>query len=219
MHSLTSTAATATGDAGDRDVATSDREPAPKSALRKPSKAAKAKAGGKKKTEAVCEKDTCGCLPAKSTSGGGFRKWGACGDPIGSCSAHEGSISCDCGERHRGDRCDECAVGFFDYPNCNAKLECSECAHGAPCNFGTGKCECPPSLVGELCETCAPGLTGDNCDEKVARGGGRSWGATVAGVFFLLFGVCCMSCYIGMRRRQNKQYVHSCIGYREHVVV
>ena len=92
-----------------------------------------------------CRADSCGCK--KTATSSGFRHWGSC-TSLGKCDDTSGKVECDCGQRYRGSSCDECALGFNDYPECVAKQECHGCENGAPCNFATGRCECPPMFSG-----------------------------------------------------------------------
>ena len=72
---------------------------------------------------------------------------------------------CTCKEHIVGDKCDQCASGFFGYPQCQA-CECSE--DGAldnSCNEN-GVCSCKAHVTGDKCDACVTGFLGfPGCDQ------------------------------------------------------
>jgi laminin alpha 3/5 len=65
---------------------------------------------------------------------------------------------CLCKETFNGDRCDQCARGFYAYPNC-MPCQCQEPGSTSNiCEDRTGQCTCRGNYAGQNCERCAPGF-------------------------------------------------------------
>ncbi|XP_075388843.1 laminin subunit alpha-3-like [Tenrec ecaudatus] len=67
----------------------------------------------------------------------------------------QGSGRCHCKPNFSGDSCEECAVGYYDFPVC---LKCDCDPRGALNNScdQTGQCPCHPHYAGRTCNQCAP---------------------------------------------------------------
>eukprot|EP01063_Lacrimia_lanifica_P018464 TRINITY_DN2536_c0_g1_i2.p1 TRINITY_DN2536_c0_g1~~TRINITY_DN2536_c0_g1_i2.p1 ORF type:complete len:2247 (+),score=148.96 TRINITY_DN2536_c0_g1_i2:33-6773(+) len=86
-----------------------------------------------------------------------------------------GSCKCTCADGFSGDRCEECAVGYVNYP------VCAQCSVDDHCNGnavsaiddGTGgmcTCTCKAGFDGPTCDRCAPGFIGyPTCAQCNAR--------------------------------------------------
>mmetsp|Transcript_10070 Transcript_10070/g.13072 ORF Transcript_10070/g.13072 Transcript_10070/m.13072 type:complete len:826 (-) Transcript_10070:1798-4275(-) len=74
-----------------------------------------------------------------------------------------GNGGCTCFAGYAGSECNECAVGFIDYPDCKERRLCSPKCKNGVCNEITGNCVCPQNFMGELCENCVAGLSGPKC--------------------------------------------------------
>lgn len=79
---------------------------------------------------------------------------------------------CICKPNFTGARCDQCAPGFFDFPNCKPCSCVEEGSIGQNCtsNGGIQQCFCIEGRGGSTCNQCAPGyFTADcidcGCDE------------------------------------------------------
>lgn len=75
-----------------------------------------------------------------------------------------------------GRRCEACRTGYWGFPDCK---HC-DCPLTALCEKDTGKCICPPHVVGEKCDQCEPytygfhqiiGCEECNCNELGVDGG------------------------------------------------
>ncbi|KAM4040964.1 laminin subunit alpha-2 isoform 3-T3 [Anomaloglossus baeobatrachus] len=65
------------------------------------------------------------------------------------------SGQCRCQPGVKGDKCDRCARGYFDFQE-GGCTPC-DCPHvGNNCDEETGQCVCPPNTIGEWCDKCAP---------------------------------------------------------------
>ncbi|VUZ56348.1 unnamed protein product [Hymenolepis diminuta] len=90
-------------------------------------------------------------------------------DPTGDCDLLTGQCACKSG--FAGRACDECAPGYYGYPNCKPCM-CS--LEGTLRNFSngdqitcdpiTGACLCKPNVEGEKCDKCIPGSFGLSAD-------------------------------------------------------
>ena len=73
---------------------------------------------------------------------------------------HKNNGTCICGENFAGERCNECAPGFYNFPSC---LPC-ECDGDGSINpscsyYGTQpQCNCKEGRSGPKCDMCAPGF-------------------------------------------------------------
>ena len=78
----------------------------------------------------------------------------------------------------------ECPEGYFGFPNCRKKVECStKCGHGSTCDFSDGSCQCLPNFVGPDCSQCVEGTSGRNC----LPDGGEGWTLGQGLVYLILF--------------------------------
>ncbi|TMS36985.1 hypothetical protein L596_004022 [Steinernema carpocapsae] len=59
---------------------------------------------------------------------------------------------CQCKENVIGRKCDRCAPGYYNFPNC---LKC-KCGVNQQCDERTGQCYCPPYVEGQTCDKCVP---------------------------------------------------------------
>ncbi|CAG09219.1 unnamed protein product, partial [Tetraodon nigroviridis] len=76
---------------------------------------------------------------------------------------------CSCHDTYRGEKCDECQIGFRDFPQCT-QCEChfsgSDSQTCDPerkvcaCADQTGKCVCKTNVAGHNCDTCKPNTFG-----------------------------------------------------------
>ncbi|ULT96990.1 hypothetical protein L3Y34_005063 [Caenorhabditis briggsae] len=84
----------------------------------------------------------CDCDPDKHT---------------GSCAEETGK--CECQARFVGENCDQCALGYYDPPECKP-CECFvNGTVGDVCLPEDGQCPCKPGFGGTFCDTCADGFT------------------------------------------------------------
>ncbi|PIO66984.1 laminin EGF-like protein [Teladorsagia circumcincta] len=58
---------------------------------------------------------------------------------------------CKCKANIIGRRCDRCAPGYYNYPDC---IKC-KCSIGQQCDEQTGQCFCPPHVEGTACDKCS----------------------------------------------------------------
>jgi len=113
----------------------------------------------------ACAKDTCGCLTASCTT------------PLGQCSTNASGLAhCECGGTYKGERCEACRDGYYNYPQCTQGQSCNPaCKHG-DCDPAKGQCKCEQNWAGDACDTCAAGYKGDNCEDSTTPG--TDWTAT-----------------------------------------
>lgn len=91
-------------------------------------------------------------------------------DPIGSSSLQCNSEGkCRCKPGVTGDKCNECALNYYDLTNTGCKeCGCSEAGsyqNRLNCNRHTGVCDCKENVEGRRCRECKPGyfnLDSDN---------------------------------------------------------
>ncbi|EYC06964.1 hypothetical protein Y032_0073g800 [Ancylostoma ceylanicum] len=57
---------------------------------------------------------------------------------------------CKCKPNIIGRRCERCAPGYYNYPEC---IKC-KCSMGQQCDEQTGQCFCPPHVDGTSCDKC-----------------------------------------------------------------
>lgn len=73
--------------------------------------------------------------------------------------------SCDCKTGYSGYKCDQCAAGYRQFPDC---IPCPCDSRGIlPSHDCEGDCLCKANVAGEFCDRCKPGyfaLTRDNLD-------------------------------------------------------
>ncbi|PIO66985.1 laminin EGF-like protein [Teladorsagia circumcincta] len=84
-------------------------------------------------------------------------------DPVGTedgiCDQHSGQ--CMCKDGFVGEKCDQCDIGYYGYPNCKggSRLEACSClidgAKGQACD-SKGQCYCKGNFEGERCDRCKP---------------------------------------------------------------
>ncbi|VDM61018.1 unnamed protein product [Angiostrongylus costaricensis] len=81
-------------------------------------------------------------------------------DPLGTengvCDSHSGQ--CMCKDGFYGEKCDQCDIGYYGYPNCK---ECKCVGAGAKaleCDMSTGQCPCYSNFTGRICDKCAVGF-------------------------------------------------------------
>ncbi|ELT98554.1 hypothetical protein CAPTEDRAFT_83551, partial [Capitella teleta] len=71
-----------------------------------------------------------------------------------------GSGECYCKPEFTGRSCEECAIGFFDWPRCRP-CECNvNGTQNQVCQVGGGECPCKPNYEGTNCDQCAYGYYG-----------------------------------------------------------
>uniref|UniRef100_A0A7E4ULG0 Laminin subunit alpha-1 n=1 Tax=Panagrellus redivivus TaxID=6233 RepID=A0A7E4ULG0_PANRE len=63
---------------------------------------------------------------------------------------------CKCKPNIIGRKCDRCAAGFYDFPNC---LKC-KCGLNQQCDERTGQCFCPHYVEGQTCDKCVSNAFG-----------------------------------------------------------
>ena len=64
---------------------------------------------------------------------------------------------CECKENFSGQFCNECADGYFNFPEC-VPCACSDkigAVGDLPCDKATGQCQCRPAYAGLHCHECA----------------------------------------------------------------
>ena len=62
---------------------------------------------------------------------------------------------CICREGYAGPRCDQCAKGYHNYPNC---LPCPCSLAGTLNGACDGECACKANVEGQRCDKCKPGF-------------------------------------------------------------
>ena len=94
--------------------------------------------------------------------------------------------SCNCKENFSGPLCNQCADGFFNFPNCEScQCQGDGIEDTNTCDIVTGSCACRQGYVGEKCDSCDVGYfnyplcqpcacsnvgtTGDVCDVKTGE--------------------------------------------------
>eukprot|EP01124_Arcella_intermedia_P032932 TRINITY_DN7777_c0_g2_i1.p1 TRINITY_DN7777_c0_g2~~TRINITY_DN7777_c0_g2_i1.p1 ORF type:complete len:3439 (+),score=468.43 TRINITY_DN7777_c0_g2_i1:104-10318(+) len=95
-----------------------------------------------------CHIDTCGCLSRKTVTD-------PC-DPIGKCKVDpnkplESRVECECPVRYSGPRCNQCAIGYSNYPVCSKT--CNPPCVGGLCDQDTLQCKCFTGWSGPNCAT------------------------------------------------------------------
>uniref|UniRef100_A0A663M6X7 Laminin subunit alpha-1 n=1 Tax=Athene cunicularia TaxID=194338 RepID=A0A663M6X7_ATHCN len=102
----------------------------------------------------------CGCDPFGAVSSDCVK------DEHHSDSQRTWPGQCQCREGYTGEKCDRCAFGYRDYPNC---LRCNCSLIGSinedPC---TEPCLCKENVEGENCDLCKPGFY--NLQERNPQG-------------------------------------------------
>ena len=75
---------------------------------------------------------------------------------------------CPCTEYITGDKCDQCKVNRYAYPDCHP-CDCDvDGSESEQCDE-FGKCVCRLNVVGDKCDTCADGYaTFPDCDQCAA---------------------------------------------------
>uniref|UniRef100_A0A915PQH1 Laminin subunit alpha n=1 Tax=Setaria digitata TaxID=48799 RepID=A0A915PQH1_9BILA len=59
---------------------------------------------------------------------------------------------CHCRPNIIGRRCDRCAAGYYNFPDC---IKC-KCSDSHLCDEKSGQCFCPPHVEGKHCDRCVP---------------------------------------------------------------
>eukprot|EP01125_Pyxidicula_operculata_P010688 TRINITY_DN351_c0_g2_i3.p1 TRINITY_DN351_c0_g2~~TRINITY_DN351_c0_g2_i3.p1 ORF type:complete len:2844 (-),score=811.49 TRINITY_DN351_c0_g2_i3:165-8696(-) len=106
--------------------------------------------------EPVCGPRTCGCTGSFNCA------------PIGNCSEVDGKAVCSCPKNFGGERCNQCATGYVNYPLCTPAVTGScplGCIHGT-CSEATSTCICQGNWQGSACDICPTGYSGENCDAE-----------------------------------------------------
>jgi len=67
-----------------------------------------------------------------------------------------GNGVCDCKPNFVNDKCDECAVGYFKFPTCEA-CNCSPQGSNSSVCDDNGVCNCKANFVNDKCGACADG--------------------------------------------------------------
>ncbi|TRY60964.1 hypothetical protein TCAL_05712 [Tigriopus californicus] len=82
----------------------------------------------------------------------------------------EGVVQCPCLENFSGAFCDQCAEGYFNFPECTP-CECNpQGSVNEVCNLETGQCPCSSNYGSRQCDQCQngyfsyPACNGCNCD-------------------------------------------------------
>ncbi|KAM7543237.1 hypothetical protein Aperf_G00000000278 [Anoplocephala perfoliata] len=96
-----------------------------------------------------------------------------CGcDPIGSRDQYcDSKGRCRCHWGVEGDKCDQCAAGYWGISNNQPCVSCScnpfGSINGSTCDSHTGQCKCKPGILGQKCDFCPNGelLIGETCEE------------------------------------------------------
>uniref|UniRef100_A0A5K3FHX5 Laminin subunit alpha-1 n=1 Tax=Mesocestoides corti TaxID=53468 RepID=A0A5K3FHX5_MESCO len=90
-------------------------------------------------------------------------------NPQGGCDLVSGQCVCKSG--FAGQACDECAPGYFGFPDCQpcmcsleGSLRNSTNGDQISCDPITGACVCKPNVEGERCDRCIPGSFGLSAD-------------------------------------------------------
>ena len=66
---------------------------------------------------------------------------------------------CKCRQHTYGRVCDQCQIGFWNFPNCQ-RCECN--GHADTCDLKTGVCiSCRDATFGDRCDRCIEGYYGD----------------------------------------------------------
>ena len=90
---------------------------------------------------------------------------------------------CTCKPNVAGDKCDQCAVGYTNFPNCD---QCDSNYYGYPncqpctcnpqgsesttCDQATGICTCKENVFGDNCDQCPDGYFGfPDCKGKFQK--------------------------------------------------
>ncbi|EGT43369.1 hypothetical protein CAEBREN_17090 [Caenorhabditis brenneri] len=63
---------------------------------------------------------------------------------------------CKCKPNVIGRRCERCAPGYYNFPEC---IKC-QCNAGQQCDERTGQCFCPPHVEGQTCDRCVSNAFG-----------------------------------------------------------
>ena len=75
---------------------------------------------------------------------------------------------CECLENITGDKCDQCEVNRFAYPDCYP-CECDEDGSESQQCDELGRCVCRLNVVGDKCDSCAEGYANfPDCDQCAA---------------------------------------------------
>nr|XP_026696566.1 laminin subunit alpha-5 isoform X4 [Ciona intestinalis] len=79
---------------------------------------------------------------------------------VGSCEPNTGR--CYCKVQYAGDRCDRCAPGYYDFPECRLPGQACDCYYNGTLNdvclpLGDA-CPCKYNFAGKYCDECAPGF-------------------------------------------------------------
>ncbi|ESO00346.1 hypothetical protein HELRODRAFT_83197, partial [Helobdella robusta] len=66
---------------------------------------------------------------------------------------------CNCKPNYVGQACDQCAPGFYKYPEClHCKCDTRGTLGGSnACDSTTGQCKCKPFVTGRKCDQCVDG--------------------------------------------------------------
>lgn len=71
------------------------------------------------------------------------------------CTYFGNQQQCVCKEGRSGPRCDQCAPGYYKYPEC-IECQCDEAGSiGQSCDPLTGKCNCKSNFANDKCSECA----------------------------------------------------------------
>ncbi|XP_062872234.1 laminin subunit alpha-5 [Trichomycterus rosablanca] len=101
-----------------------------------------------------CEPQTFGCHPLVGCEICNCSRPGVTAQDI-TCDTNNGQ--CRCKTNIIGRQCDQCAPGFYGYPNCRP-CYCNEAGtEKNVCDPVTGRCLCKENVVGSRCDQCALG--------------------------------------------------------------
>uniref|UniRef100_A0A673UW51 Laminin subunit alpha 3 n=1 Tax=Suricata suricatta TaxID=37032 RepID=A0A673UW51_SURSU len=103
----------------------------------------------------VCEPHSFSFHPLAGCEGCNCSRRGAIGAATPECDRDHGQ--CRCKPRVTGRQCDQCASGFYHFPEC-IPCHCNrDGTEPGVCNPGTGACLCKENVEGTECDVCREG--------------------------------------------------------------
>uniref|UniRef100_T1J097 Laminin subunit alpha n=1 Tax=Strigamia maritima TaxID=126957 RepID=T1J097_STRMM len=112
---------------------------------------------------------------------GGYVYPGCYCDNCGTRECHHATGICTCKDNVIGEKCDECAKGFYGFDKCRgcSDCACSEASESSQCDINSGQCKCRPGVTGRTCEHCLSGYYDFNafgcrachCNQNFSVGG------------------------------------------------
>ena len=81
-----------------------------------------------------------------------------CNEQFSTGRCFNGDGQCECKANYAGKKCDQCSVGYYDFPDCKP-CQCNPTGtQGGLCEANGNRCPCKDNYAGAKCDQCARGF-------------------------------------------------------------